>query len=490
MAGSEWENFGDEIRRTVQDAIENQDFHKLNQNITDTVDRAMGTAFHSVSNGMKNARTGQYTQPGRNGGRRRQDAFRVNGQPAGSGKGAQYGSENQFANQGQYGNQNQCDWQGQYGNQSGYAREGQYGAQNGYGPQNSYHYGSPAGTGQSRPAAYRRERPEKGRMPNLPALYKKSSGTKVKGVLLGIAGGWIGIPSGLSALGFLLASFLGTGGFSPDYLMAAVLYGMISAAGLGLMRYGIGLCGLLNRFRILVQGIGYREYCDVKELAAMIHRTEARTIKDLKKMSLKGWFCQPHFDDSKKCFITSDRMYQEYMRLEGQRKEEAARLEEKRREEVKRAEDMDSRLSPEARKVIEAGDAFIEKIHACNDAIPGEEISAKISHMEILVDGIFDRVEQNPETISDVRKLMDYYLPTTIKLLEAYQDLDSQPVEGENIRVSKREIEDTLDTLNHAFEKILDDLFHRTAWDVSSDISVLNTMLAREGLKDDGMSLS
>lgn len=99
-------------------------------------------------------------------------------------------------------------------------------------------------------------------------------------------------------------------------------------------------------------------------------------------------------------------------------------------------------------------------------------------------------MEQNPETISDVRKLMDYYLPTTIKLLEAYQDLDAQPVEGENIRVSKREIEDTLDTLNHAFEKILDDLFHRTAWDVSSDISVLNTMLAREGLKDDGINLS
>ena len=100
MAGSEWENFGDEIRRTVQDAIENQDFHKLNQNITDTVDRAMGTAFHSVSNGMKNARTGQYTQPGRNGGRHRQDSFRVNGQPAGSGKGAQYSSQNQFASAG------------------------------------------------------------------------------------------------------------------------------------------------------------------------------------------------------------------------------------------------------------------------------------------------------------------------------------------------------------------------------------------------------
>lgn len=384
MAGSGWENFGDEIRRTVQDAVENQDFHRLNQNITDTVDRAMGAAFHSVSNGMKNIRTSQAAK--------------------------------------------------------------------------------------------------------LPALYKKPSGNMAKGVLLGIVGGWLGIPFGLYAIGGILAALLG--GFQPEYLAVSIPCGVLSAGGLGLMNYGVGLCGLQSRFQRLVQGIGNKEYCDVKELAAMTGRTEAKTIKDLRRMSLKGWFLQPHFDESRKCFITSDRMYQEYMRLNGQRKEEAARLEAERNEEVKREKDMDSKLSPEARKVIEAGDSFIKRIRSCNDAIARQEISAKISHMEILVDGIFDRVEQNPESVSDVRKLMDYYLPTTIKLLEAYRDLDAQPVEGENIRASKQEIEATLDTLNHAFEKILDDLFHRTAWDVSSDISVLNTMLAREGLTEDGIKLS
>lgn len=107
--------------------------------------------------------------------------------------------------------------------------------------------------------------------------------------------------------------------------------------------------------------------------------------------------------------------------------------------------------------------------------------------MELLVDKIFDRVEQNPECVDDIRKLMDYYLPTTIKLLNAYEELDAQPVDGENIRASKAEIEATLDTLNVAFEKLLDSLFQDTAWDVSSDISVLNTMLAQEGLTEDGM---
>lgn len=105
----------------------------------------------------------------------------------------------------------------------------------------------------------------------------------------------------------------------------------------------------------------------------------------------------------------------------------------------------------------------------------------------MLVDKIFDRVEQNPASVGDIRKLMEYYLPTTIKLLQAYQDLDAQPVQGENIISSKKEIEKTLDTLNRAFEKLLDDLFQETAWDVSTDISVLHTMLAQEGLTEDGL---
>ena len=107
--------------------------------------------------------------------------------------------------------------------------------------------------------------------------------------------------------------------------------------------------------------------------------------------------------------------------------------------------------------------------------------------MEMVVDKIFDRVENDPSLVDDLGKLMDYYLPTTIKLLEAYEQMDKQPVKGENIESSKREIEATLDTLNTAFEKLLDSLFQAAAWDVSSDISVLNTMLAQEGLKGDGL---
>lgn len=183
-------------------------------------------------------------------------------------------------------------------------------------------------------------------------------------------------------------------------------------------------------------------------------------------------------------------MYGQYLKLEEDRKrseeDKKAAIFEKEQKNLRQQEE-NSRLSPQVRKVIEAGDAYVEKIRACNDAIPGAEISAKISRMETVIDRIFDRVEQNPEAVDDIRRMMDYYLPTTIKLLEAYQELDAQPVDGANIRSSKEEIEKTLDTLNTAFEKLLDSLFQDTAWDVSSDISVLRTMLAQEGLTEDGL---
>lgn len=139
-------------------------------------------------------------------------------------------------------------------------------------------------------------------------------------------------------------------------------------------------------------------------------------------------------------------------------------------------------MNPEVQKVIEKGTEYIEKIRKSNEAITGEEISRKISRMEMLIQKIFDRVKEEPDSLEDIQKLMEYYLPTTVKLLDAYQQLDSQPVQGENIKSSKDEIEKTLDTLNIAFEKLLDSLFEDVAWDVSSDISVLNTMLAQEGL--------
>ena len=203
-------------------------------------------------------------------------------------------------------------------------------------------------------------------------------------------------------------------------------------------------------------------------------------------MIQKGWFLEGQTDQKETCLITSTETYRQYTETQKaleQRNEEECR---KRQQET----EQQKQISPEVQEVLDKGEAYIQKIHASNDAIPGEEISAKIARMEQIVEQIFQRAEEHPEIIPDLKKMMDYYLPTTSKLLDAYRELDKQPVAGDNIRSTKAEIEQTVDTLNVAFEKLLDSLFVDRAWDISSDISVLNTMLAQEGLKEDDFTLN
>jgi 5-bromo-4-chloroindolyl phosphate hydrolysis protein len=113
------------------------------------------------------------------------------------------------------------------------------------------------------------------------------------------------------------------------------------------------------------------------------------------------------------------------------------------------------------------------------------EISEKISRLELIVSRIFEQVAKDPSLAPELHQFMSYYLPTTQKLLDVYAELDVQPVQGQNISETKSEIEGTLDTINRAFENLLDSCYKDTAWDVSTDISVLNTMLEKEGLTGD-----
>ena len=139
-------------------------------------------------------------------------------------------------------------------------------------------------------------------------------------------------------------------------------------------------------------------------------------------------------------------------------------------------------LSPECRELMEEGKKYIRHIHECNEKISGKVISAKLDRLELVITRIFREVEKDPGSVSDMKKMMSYYLPTTSKLLNAYSELDSQPITGQNIENTKKEIEKALDTINTAFENFLDSFYEEKAWDISSDISVLNTMLAQEGL--------
>lgn len=310
------------------------------------------------------------------------------------------------------------------------------------------------------------------------SLYKKTTGTRAKGVLMTVFGGILTGGMGLGLVVALLSA--GFGFVSSAWYGTTAFIAAGTAAGAVLLAKGCGSLGKLGRFRKYMQALGHNTYCNFEMLSRAVGKPVKYVKKDIKSMIHKGWFLEGHVDKQETCLITSNETYRQYVQTQEQ-------LEQKQKEEeaaASRAKQEHS-VSAEVQEVLDKGDEYLIEIRRCNDAIPGEEISAKISRIELIVQKIFERAEEHPEIIPDLKRFMDYYLPMTVKLLNAYEDMDSQPVQGENILNSKKEIEDTLDTLNVAFEKLLDSIFEDTALDVSSDISVLHTILAQEGLTED-----
>lgn len=124
----------------------------------------------------------------------------------------------------------------------------------------------------------------------------------------------------------------------------------------------------------------------------------------------------------------------------------------------------------------------ISELRRLNDAIPDETISAQIDHLEEITGKIIDYVIANPAKQPQISRFLDYFLPTTIKLLNAYDRMDSAGVSGSNIDATKAKVEQMLDTLCSAFDKQLDALFGDEALDISTDITVMENLLAQEGL--------
>lgn len=305
------------------------------------------------------------------------------------------------------------------------------------------------------------------------ALFVNTNGAKALGLLFTTLGIALTIMFGVTAgiLG-ILSLFIG----SIASKIGTVMMIFLPAMGLSAI---MGICGnrlrkKIKRFRSYVKTLNGKPYANVKDLAKSVRKSEKFVRKDLKKMIDKRMFLEGHLDKNGVCFMATDDAYEQYLETE-------RNMEERKAEEARRPK---TQLSEDVQKVIEEGNRYIEEIRRSNDAIPGVEISNKMYHLENVIRRIFQRVEKHPELINDLHKFMDYYLPTTMKLLNAYEELDKQDMQGENIKTAKSEIENTLDTINVAFENLLDSFYKETAWDVSSDISVLKTMFAQEGLTE------
>mgnify|MGYP002744763190 CR=1 FL=1 len=144
---------------------------------------------------------------------------------------------------------------------------------------------------------------------------------------------------------------------------------------------------------------------------------------------------------------------------------------------------------PELDKLIQERDRAVSEMRRLNDSIEDPKISAQIDHMEAVTAKIIAHVVEHPRKLPQIRKFLNYYLPTTLKLLNAYDRMGAAGVEGANIDGTMGRIDAMMDKVVEGFEKQLDKLFQDDAMDIATDVQVLERMLEKDGLSGGGMTL-
>lgn len=205
--------------------------------------------------------------------------------------------------------------------------------------------------------------------------------------------------------------------------------------------------------------IGSAHEMPISEIMAKTGKSRAQVMNDLQKMIQTGMLGdKAYIDHAREALVV----------VETRRKAEAA----------KSAEPVKSEKPAQEEKFEE----ILRKMRRLNDDIDDETVSRDIDRIGELTSNIFGILCAHPERRDEVRRFMDYYLPTTFSLLESYAMMEEQRYQSDNIVQSRKKIEDIMGKLVEAFEKQHDRMFQKDALDVDAEISVLETMLASDGL--------
>lgn len=242
-----------------------------------------------------------------------------------------------------------------------------------------------------------------------------------------------------------------------------------------------------KRFRQYIARFSSQPEISVLEVQAALGYSRKTVLKDFREMIRLGIFPQGHISpDNSMIFLANEAFMQYQQKYMIQAVTPQAALPQTKEASVQNGTQA---MSSEVQAALEQGRAYILQIRNANDALPGEAVSEKLNTLEDVCNRIFKVVEKYPEKLGEIRKFMDYYMPTTLKLVKTYREFEEQKLDSDKIRQTKQDIEDTLDMINIAFQNLLNELFQDAAVEASADISVLNALFAQEGLKEKEFTL-
>ena len=223
------------------------------------------------------------------------------------------------------------------------------------------------------------------------------------------------------------------------------------------------------RFRKYNREIGNNTVIPTADLAAVTAKPIDFTINDLLNMIEKDYYRQASIVEDGKLFILDSKTYKLY-------KEEALRDPYEKMEELENQEN-----SERAEELLLRARSYVTELTQIEGKI-SSPMDEKIRELLKIIGKIFELLKENPGTAGDLNKAINYYLPTTVKLSNSYLEMKEKPTES--VRSSLKDIEATMDIVIDAFMKILDNIYQEKIMDLSSDMSVLKSMLKQEGLLD------
>ena len=280
---------------------------------------------------------------------------------------------------------------------------------------------------------------------------------------------WLKIIGAVLAVCGLAASWnpidmmIWLGGVEIWYIEELLWALAITAAGVAMFCSGMSIDRSLKRYNKYLAVVGDYEAMAVEQLSRTLGYSRDRVEKDLQKMIDKGYFGDEAYLNMELGYLF--RSGQADDALKKQRQQEAQEK---------------AAAAPPPPETEAGYSGILRGIRRANDAIADEVLSAKIDRLEDITARIFRAVEEDPDKRSRIDTFLNYYLPTTQKLLNSYAEFEAAGVEGENLRQAKSRIESTMDLIIKGFEHQLDELYKADALDVDSDIRVMESMLERD----------
>lgn len=244
-------------------------------------------------------------------------------------------------------------------------------------------------------------------------------------------------------------------------------FGWMIAAGAKRMKAGRNL----NLYADMAEGFDYKKGLSVEMLADLTHQKKTRTLKALRKYIRKGWLRAWLDEKTEKLYLTAEDYRAAQQAAAAPAPQPAA--------EPKTDEKNDTPLNLETARRFAA---VLQQEKQLMQDVQGRE---ELEHMQKTTTAICDWLEAHPESLPKARRFAEYYIPTTLKLLHTYNDVQDQ--QGDNAESIRRDIAGILHTLNQAYSNLYDNLLSDVAMDVSSEIAALQGMLANDGLTGGGL---